>query len=224
MTSTRVTTAITTISSAARRLIHRIGRIRSSPRPPVMASAATSHSASTLPRPTATGSWYLAARFAIVMSDRSPSSASAITQKEVAATGQNPAASAFSRASSSSSSARSTSTAPARNTTATTICTILCGSRPRRLPPATASTACIAKAAAVPANTPIGRYLVPSTRVASPELSGSSTTKTVPKTIAAMSRPDTWSPPPQVDAVALVPGCREATPRPRAARQETRPR
>jgi hypothetical protein len=47
----------------------------------------------------------------------------------------------------------------------------------------------MAKAAAVPANTPIGRYRVPSTRVASPELSGNSTTVTVPKTIAAMSRP-----------------------------------
>jgi hypothetical protein len=55
-------------------------------------SATTDHSASTLPMPTGTGSWYLAARFAITMSDRSPSSASRITPKEVAATVQNPAA------------------------------------------------------------------------------------------------------------------------------------
>jgi hypothetical protein len=40
----RVTAAMTTITSAARRLIHRIGRIRSRPCPPVMASAATSQS------------------------------------------------------------------------------------------------------------------------------------------------------------------------------------
>jgi hypothetical protein len=62
-----------------------------------MTTISSAASASTLPMPTATGSWYLAARFAITMSDRSPSSASKITPKEVAATAQNPAASAVSR-------------------------------------------------------------------------------------------------------------------------------
>src|SRR6201996_4635322 len=146
----------------------------------------------------------------MVMSDRSPSSASAITAKEVAATGQNPAASAFSRVSSSSSSVsvRRTSTAPARNTTATAICTILWGSRASRLPAVTASAACRANAAAVPANTPAGRYRVPSTRLARPELSGSSTAVIVANTITVTSRPDTRSPPPPGGAVARGPGLR----------------
>jgi hypothetical protein len=45
--------------------------------------------------------------------------------------------------------------------------------------------------AAAPANTAPGRYRVPSTKLASPELSGNSAAKIVPKTIAAISRPDT---------------------------------
>jgi hypothetical protein len=55
----------------------------------------------------------------------------------------------------------------------------------------TASTTCTANAAAAPANTPPARYRVLSTRLASPELSGSSATKTVQKTIAAVSSPGT---------------------------------
>ena len=55
----------------------------------------------------------------------------------------------------------------------------------------TANTTCTANAANAPAITPPARYRVPSTRLASPELSGSSATKTVPKTIPAISRPGT---------------------------------
>lgn len=53
----RVKPAMTTITSAARRPIQRSGKILSRPRPPMMASAVTDHSASALPMPTATRSW-----------------------------------------------------------------------------------------------------------------------------------------------------------------------
>jgi hypothetical protein len=79
-------------------------------------------------------------------------------------------------------------TAPRANNTPTTPSTARCGSRPNKLPATIARTTCTANAAATPTNTWPGRYLVPNTRLANAVLSGSSATKTMPKTVARTAR------------------------------------
>ena len=76
------------MTAAAARVIQMSGMTLSKPLPTVIAIAATDHSASTDPIPTATGSWYRAARPAVRIWVRSPNSATRITVKLVAATRQ----------------------------------------------------------------------------------------------------------------------------------------
>lgn len=82
----RLAPARISIAAAAARVIDVSGMAFSKPLRTAIAIVATDHSASTDPIPTATGSWYLAARPAVRIWVRSPNSATRITVKLVAAT------------------------------------------------------------------------------------------------------------------------------------------
>ncbi len=123
--------------------------------PPTTASPPTAHSASHAPRPTASGSAYLAARLAVAIWVRSPNSAISTITKPVPATRQKllEEGSRTAPSSSSSSFCSSSISAPARNSAPTTPSTQRCGSSDSRLPAAMARATCTAKAAAIPAKT-----------------------------------------------------------------------
>ena len=127
---------------------------------------------------------------------RSPNSARNTTANAVPATGQKPSRTPSRPVSSSSSSSvspavllvRHNSTAPARNAAAVAAATARCGSRLSAPPAATASVTCAANAAAAPANTNAGRYLLLRIRQASTVLSGSSAGSTARKAVSAAVR------------------------------------
>src|SRR5580704_1501934 len=182
--------ANTSMTSAAPRVSQVIGMTFSRLLPPMMAPPAATHSASTAPIPTASGSPYLTARLTVRIWVRSPNSAAKTTAKAIAATGRN----RLERPCSATSSLESwrcwrhSNTAPNRNKTPATAWIGRCGSNPSRLPAVTASTTCAVNATAAPANTKAGRYRLPMTRHARTVLSGSSAGSTIRKEVPAAAR------------------------------------
>ncbi len=171
----------------------RVSRIRpiTAPRPETAASAANA------PTPTETGSSYLMTSDAVSSCERSPHSARKSTMKLVAITFSPWAVAAplcenSSTVSSSSLSAsaapRSRRKPPMRNMMVANTSTGVRGSLASRPPSRTATTVWTRNAAVTPIHTSSGRKRVASTSVAMNVLSGSSTTKMSPKTMAAVAR------------------------------------
>ena len=91
-------------------------------------------------------------------------------------------------ASSSSNPSRQMRNAPRRNSSPTMAVRTRCGSKVRSEPAATAMTTCVRNAAAIPVDTHGQGNRVPSTRLATAVLSGSSPTKMRPNTVAMTAK------------------------------------